>query len=74
MPWLMLVLKIPKAGNITGHVRIRSKVQGIALSLSDICVLLTTHLLDGAGIHTLSLTAGGGCQPVMAMVPYFTTK
>jgi hypothetical protein len=33
-----------------------------------------THLLDGAGIHTLPVTAGGGCQPVMVMVPYFTTK
>jgi hypothetical protein len=33
----MLVLKRPKAHNITGHVRIH----GIALSLSDICILLT---------------------------------
>jgi hypothetical protein len=34
-----------------------------------------THLLGGAGIHTLSVTADGGCQLVMAMVPYyFTTK
>jgi len=41
----MLVLKRPKAGNITGHVRIRSNMQGITLSLSDICVLLTILLL-----------------------------
>jgi|SRR5882762_4954044 len=35
-----------------------------------------THLLGGAGIRTLSvrLTADGGCQPVMVMVPYFTKK
>jgi hypothetical protein len=33
-----------------------------------------THLLGGAGIHTLSVTADAGCQPVMVMVPYFTTK
>jgi hypothetical protein len=33
-----------------------------------------THLLGGAGIHTLSVTVDGGCQPVMTMVPYFTTK
>ena len=33
-----------------------------------------THLLGGAGIHTLSITAGGRCQPVMVMVPYFTTN
>jgi len=28
----------------------------------------------GAGIHPLSATADGGCQPAMAIVPYFTTK
>ena len=33
-----------------------------------------THLLGGAGIHTLSVTADGGCRPAMAMVSYFTTK
>jgi len=48
------------------------------------CVLMVWHLfnariwpayvLGGAGIHTLSITAGGRCQPVMVMVPYFTTN
>jgi hypothetical protein len=51
-----------------GHSASRLGRQGLVLPRN------TTHLLGGAGIHTLSVTADGGCQPVMAMVPYFTTK
>jgi len=35
---------------------------------------IDTHLLVGVGIHTLSITVDGECQPAMVMVPYFTTK
>jgi hypothetical protein len=33
-----------------------------------------THLLGGAGIHTLSVMVDARCQPVIVMVLYFTTK
>jgi coatomer subunit beta len=39
-----LSIEKTEAGNITGHVRIRSKTQGIALSLGD---RITTSQKDG---------------------------
>jgi hypothetical protein len=36
--------------------------------------IFPTHFLGEVGIHTLSVTADGGCQLVMVMVPYFTKK
>jgi len=36
--------------------------------------MTSSHLLGGVVIHAQSVMADGGCQPVMAMVPCFTTK
>ena len=41
---------------------------------ADTWVKKPTHLLGGAGIHTLLIMASGGCQLVMVMVPHFTTN
>ena len=44
-----LSIEKTEAGNITGHVRIRSKMQGIALSLGEIYICLIILLLANTG-------------------------
>lgn len=54
--------KVEETGQIQGHVRIRSKTQGIALSLGDKITLGTSFVFDTAG-EQLHLTFSYFCSP-----------